>query len=308
MTMMQITILSLVFVLAAVAVVAAVMLLRPNLARQRLHEIGVTDARPAPADRWVSMIAGFTRPIGKLSVPEEGFEQSTMKLRFVHAGIRSASAPTAFFGVKTMLTLGLPMLLFGGLTLAGSPVRGNGLLMLILLAAATGYYGPNLWLASAVKNRQREIFENFPDALDLMTVCVEAGIGTEAALSRVAEDMRFKSPALGDEMRIVNLELRAGANREQALRNLAVRTGVDEVDGFVTMISQAERFGTSIAASLRIHADMLRTRRRQKAEETAAKIALKLLFPLIFCIFPSLMVVLMGPAAIQVYRVMSHGN
>ena len=308
MTMMQITILSLVFVLAAVAVVAAVMLLRPNLARQRLHEIGVTDARPAAADRWVSMIAGFTRPIGKLSVPEEGFEQSTMKLRFVHAGIRSASAPTAFFGVKTMLTLGLPMLLFGGLTLAGSPVRGNGLLMLILLAAATGYYGPNLWLASAVKNRQREIFENFPDALDLMTVCVEAGIGTEAALSRVAEDMRFKSPALGDEMRIVNLELRAGANREQALRNLAVRTGVDEVDGFVTMISQAERFGTSIAASLRIHADMLRTRRRQKAEETAAKIALKLLFPLIFCIFPSLMVVLMGPAAIQVYRVMSHGN
>jgi tight adherence protein C len=121
---------------------------------------------------------------------------------------------------------------------------------------------------------------------------------------RVAEDMEFKSPVLSEEMRLVNLELRAGADRERALRNLAARTGVDEVDGFVTMISQAERFGTSIAASLRVHADMLRTRRRQKAEEAAAKIALKLLFPLIFCIFPSLMVVLMGPAMIQIYRVL----
>ena len=123
-------------------------------------------------------------------------------------------------------------------------------------------------------------------------------------MMRVADDLQFKSPALADEMRIVNLELRAGADRERALRNLAIRTGVEEVDGFVTMINQAERFGTSIAASLRVHAEMLRTRRRQRAEEAAAKIALKLLFPLIFCIFPSLMVVLMGPAMIQIYRVL----
>jgi tight adherence protein C len=105
-------------------------------------------------------------------------------------------------------------------------------------------------------------------------------------------------------MRLVNLELRAGSDRERALRNLAFRTGVDEIDGFVSMINQAERFGTSIAASLRIQSDLLRTRRRQRAEEAAAKIALKLLFPLIFCIFPSLMVVLMGPAMIQIYRVL----
>jgi len=137
-----------------------------------------------------------------------------------------------------------------------------------------------------------------------MTVCVEAGLGTEAALNRVAEDIQLKSPVLSEELRLVNLELRAGADRERALRNLAMRTGVDEVDGFVTMLSQAERFGTSIAASLRVHADMLRTRRRQRAEEAAAKIALKLLFPLIFCIFPSLLVVLLGPAMIQIYRVL----
>ncbi|HJV62052.1 MAG TPA: type II secretion system F family protein, partial [Albitalea sp.] len=139
---------------------------------------------------------------------------------------------------------------------------------------------------------------------DLMTVCVEAGLGTEAALVRVADDMQFKSPALCEELRLVNLELRAGADRERALRNLAIRTGVDEVDGFVTMISQAERFGTSIAASLRVHSDMLRTRRKQRAEEAAAKIGLKLLFPLIFFIFPSLMLVLMGPAVIQLYRIL----
>jgi len=116
--------------------------------------------------------------------------------------------------------------------------------------------------------------------------------------------MDIKSPALSEELRLVNLELRAGADRERALRNLATRTGVEEVGGFVTMLSQAERFGTSIAASLRIHSEVLRTRRRQRAEEEAAKIALKLLFPLIFCIFPSLMVVLMGPAMIQIYRVL----
>jgi tight adherence protein C len=137
-----------------------------------------------------------------------------------------------------------------------------------------------------------------------MTVCMEAGLGTEAALTKVAEDIAHKSQVLSDELRLVNLELRAGAPRDRALRNLAIRTGVEEVDGFVSMIVQAERFGTSIADALRVHADMLRTRRRQRAEEAAAKIALKLLFPLIFFIFPSLMLVLMGPAMIQIYRVL----
>lgn len=304
MSLMQIAFLALVFIVVVAGLLGATALLRPSAAQQRLHELGAGEQRPAAADRWMKWIAGVTRPIGRLSAPEEGFEKSSLKLRFAHAGIRSASAPSAFFGLKTLLTLGLPMLTFAALTLSGSPVRGNLLLMLMLLAAAIGYYGPNAWLARAIAARQREIFESFPDALDLMTVCVEAGLGTEAALMRVAEDMQFKSPVLSEEMRLVNLELRAGADRERALRNLAIRTGVDEVDGFVTMISQAERFGTSIAASLRIHADMLRTRRRQRAEEAAAKIALKLLFPLMFCIFPSLMVVLMGPAMIQVYRIL----
>jgi len=174
----------------------------------------------------------------------------------------------------------------------------------LLGAAALGYYLPNVVLSRLVFVRQREIFETFPDALDLMTVCVEAGLGVEAALNKVAEDIEHKSKVLGEELRLLGLELRAGVDRERALRNLAARTGVEEVDTWASMLIQADRFGTSIAAALRVHSDMLRTRRRQRAEEAAAKIALKLLFPLIFCIFPSLMLVLMGPAFIQIYRVL----
>jgi tight adherence protein C len=218
--------------------------------------------------------------------------------------VRSPTAPTAFFGTKSALALGLPLLGVAVLSLGGVTLKGQNLLLALLALTALGYYLPNVLLGQAVMRRQRDIFESFPDALDMMTVCVEAGLGTEAAMVRVADDLQIKSPTLAEELRLVNLELRAGADRERALRNLALRTGVEEVDGFVSMINQAERFGTSIAASLRVHADMLRTVRRQRAEEAAAKIGLKLLFPLIFCIFPSLMVVLMGPAMIQIYRVL----
>ena len=301
----QIAILGLVFVVVAAGVFGIAAMLENSAARQRLGTLVVDDVRgPNVGGHWLQRVAALTRPIGQLSMPEEGFEKSSLKLRFVHAGIRNPNALPAFFGIKTLLTIGLPLAGFSLLTLAGSPLKGNGLLLAMLVLAALGYYGPNMVLSHMVMVRQREIFEAFPDALDLMTVCVEAGLGTEAAMLRVADDLQLKSPVLADELHLVNLELRAGADRERALRNLAIRTGVEEVDGFVAMISQAERFGTSIAASLRVHAEMLRTRRRQRAEEAAAKIALKLLFPLIFCIFPSLMVVLMGPAMIQIYRVL----
>jgi tight adherence protein C len=305
MSSFQFAFLVLVFIVVVAGCLGVTALMGPDAARQRLSELVASGAPRAHGKarllRWVSAV---TRPVSRLSMPEEGFEKSSVKLRFVHAGIRSSTAPPTFFGVKTLLTLGLPLVGFALLTITGSSLKGNSLMMAMLLLAACGYYGPNMVLSHLVKVRQREIFESFPDALDLMTVCVEAGLGTEAAMMRVADDLQFKSPALADELRVVNLELRAGADRQRALQNLAIRTGVEEVDGFVTMISQAERFGTSVAASLRVHSQMLRTRRRQRAEEAAAKIGLKLLFPLIFCIFPSLMVVLMGPAMIQIYRVL----
>ncbi|WP_280155684.1 type II secretion system F family protein [Piscinibacter sp. XHJ-5] len=306
MTLAQLIFLAGVFVLVMSAVLGAVMMLRPSAAQQRLRTL---DHAPEPAaasagQRWLRWVADMTRPVSRLAAPEEGFEKSNLKLRFSHAGMRNPNAPAAFFGIKTVLTIGLPIVAYAGMVLSASMPKGNNLLFVLLIVATLGYYAPNVILARMVRTRQREIFEAFPDALDLMTVCVEAGLGTEAALSRVAEDMGLKSPALAEEFRLVNLELRAGADRERALRNLAIRTGVEEVGAFVTMVSQAERFGTSIAASLRVHSDMLRTRRRQRAEEAAAKISLKLLFPLIFCIFPSLLVVLMGPAVIQVSRIL----
>ncbi len=305
MSPMQWLMLGLVFIVVVTAVLGVGALLKPDPARQRLRALdGGTPSRGPSGQRFLQVVADLTRPISKLSMPEEGFEKSSIRLRFVHAGIRTPIAASAYFGLKTLLTLGLPLAGFVALSTGGDMPRGAALMLLLLVLASLGYYGPNVVLNHLVKVRQREIFEAFPDALDLMTVCMEAGLGTEAAMMRVADDLQLKSPALADELRLVNLELRAGADRERALRNLAIRTGVEEVDGFVTMISQAERFGTSIATSLRIHAEMLRTRRRQRAEEAAAKIALKLLFPLIFCIFPSLMVVLMGPAMIQIYRVL----
>ena len=297
----------LVLVFLATFVVAIWMLARVagNPTSQRLKRVlegtGADVARTP--EQWVGRVANATKSFAKLSLPDAGYETSTLRRRFLNAGIRGASAPTAYFGAKTVLALSLPMAAFAVLALTRTSLQGVELLGVLLVASAIGYYAPNYLLQKAIVLRQREIFENFPDALDLMTVCMEAGLGTEAALSKVAEDMVHKSPTLSEELRLVNLELRAGASRERALRNLALRTGVEEVEGFVAMINQADRFGTSIAQSLRVHSATVRTRRRQKAEETAAKIPLKLLFPLIFCIFPALMLVIMGPAVIQMIRV-----
>ncbi|NSL54736.1 type II secretion system F family protein [Uliginosibacterium aquaticum] len=307
MTLVQIAFLALIFL--AVSGLVAFMLsgLLPSAVRDRLRTLGPasapSEARGGGAD-WFSRMASLVHPLERLSLPEEGWEKSGIRTRFLNAGIRSSSAPTLYFSAKTLLALSFPLIAYIGLSLSSSRMQLNGVLLILLLTASFGYYLPNLVLAHLVAKRKLDIFENFPDALDLMTVCVEAGLGVDAALGRVAADIETKSEVLSEELRLVGLELRAGSDRERALRNLAARTGVEEVDGWVSMLVQADRFGTSIAATLRIQSDMLRVKRRQRAEEAAAKIALKLLFPLIFCIFPSLMLVLLGPALIQIYRVL----
>ena len=276
-----------------------------NTTSQRLKRLMAVGAgEPVRArEEWLDKVAKATKSVAKLSLPDAGYESSALRRRFLNAGIRTASAPMAYFGAKTVLALGLPLLTFVLMTIGGSGIQGAVLLLVLLLVSTFGYYLPNYVLAKAVARRQLEIFENFPDSLDLMTICMEAGLGTEAAMNKVAEEIGHKSPTLSEELRLVNLELRAGSSRDRALRNLGIRPGVEEVEGFVTMIIQADRFGTSIAQSLRVHSETVRTRRRQKAEEMAAKIPLKLLFPLIFCIFPALMLVIMVPAVIQMIRV-----
>jgi tight adherence protein C len=304
MTGAQLLFLITVFVTVAAGILAVVYLFEPSAARRRLGLLEPDAAPSASGNPWVERLATVSRPFARLSVPDEGWEESPLRRRFMHAGLRDASAPLIYFGLKTLLALLFPALMYTGITMSGAGAGTMYQLFLVLLAAAFGYYLPSAFLARLVFVRQREIFESVPDALDLMTVCIEAGLALDAAIVRVAEEMQYTSPALAGELHLVTLELRAGSGKERALRNFARRTGVEDIDALVAMLIQAERFGTSIADSLRVHADMLRTKRRQKAEEAAAKIALKLLFPLIFFIFPSLLLVLMGPAFIQIYRIL----
>lgn len=305
MGLLQLSILVLVFLSVSLLAAAIFGLLSPTLMARRLGQlVEPTKGRLAEEDGWRRKVVKALGPIGKLATPKEGWEQSPLRQRFMHAGWRDDNAPTLFYGAKTLLTFALPglALLFIGIT--GVTLQEKYLLITALGFAATGYYLPNMILSRRVFIRTREIFETLPDAVDLMMVCMEAGLGMDAAMARVAQEMRLKSTELADELYLVGLELRAGASRERALRNLALRTGVEEVDELVTMLVQCDRFGTSIAESLRVHSDLLRTKRRQRAEEAAAKIPVKLLFPLIFFIFPALLLVLMGPAIISIYNVL----
>jgi tight adherence protein C len=318
----QIALLAAMFVIVFGAAWKAMSLLRPDPLKRRIDGIassaasagamggmpgamGAADAAGAAADdnpAWMETVAKVSHHVAKLSLPKEDWDKSALRRRFANAGMRSDAAPAIYFAAKTLLALVLPAIALIGITLFAGPDGHKYLLMGTLTTAALGFYLPNLVLNRLVERRQRSLFEDLPDALDLMTVCVEAGLGLDAAMQRVAEEIGVKSHALKEELELVLLELRAGAGRDKALRNLALRTGVEDIDTLTSMLVQADRFGTSVGDSLRVFIDALRTKRRLRAEEQAAKIALKLLFPLMFCIFPTLIMVLIGPAAMQVVR------
>jgi len=302
MTMANILMLAAMFLLVFGIAVAALLLLTRDPVKARLVAL---DERVKPTTRrghgWRERLADFAEPLAKLSVPTDGWESSPLRLRFINAGWRAPSAPGLYHAGKSVLTIGLPLVVW--IALPHHANRPLALTFLLLVGAASiGYYLPDFLLKRRVARRQRDIFEGFPDALDLMTVCVEAGLAMDAALARVGSEIGLKCPVLADELQLVTLELRAGSAKEKALRNLALRTGVEDVDALVKMLIQAERFGTSVGTALRVQSEQLRTRRRQLVEEKAAQIATKLLFPLIFCIFPALLVVLLGPAVIQIFR------
>ena len=293
----------LVFAVVGGLAVLAMTIFSPRTIRERLDVfIGKAESTQRESGGWVERVAKVAQPFTRLSLPEEGWEKSTLRTRFMNAGWRNPSAPTLYFAAKTVLALGTPAAMAFGLALAGTNLPGQSFMLLLLVTATAGYYLPNIVLGRIAKRRQREVFETIPDALDLLTVCVEAGLSLERALSKVASEIHIKSVVLAQELQLVLMEMRTGFTREKALRNLALRTGVEDVDTLVGMLIQSERFGTSMGTSLRVHSDNLRTKRRLMAEEAAAKIALKLMFPLIFCIFPIVLMVLMGPAVIQIVR------
>jgi tight adherence protein C len=306
MSSLQIVYVAIIFVSVTVAAIVVLLPFAPGRAKQRLDAFADAAAfgEKAAQAQWTQTMVNLAGKFAKLSLPAEGWESSPLRLRFLHAGYRGDTPVMLYFGAKTLLAVLFPVIAYIYIMLGGAKFGTNAMLAILLASGAIGYYLPNFVLSRLVFVRQREIFESFPDAADLLMVCVEAGLGLDAALVKVAEEMRLKSEALAEELHLVNLELRAGSSREKALRNLALRTGVEEVNTFATMLIQADRFGTSIGDSLRVFSQELRTKRQLRAEEMAAKIPLKLLFPMVFCIFPALLLVLLGPAFIQIYRIL----
>lgn len=301
-TMQWMFLMALFLAVAALTYALAALVWRPHNASARLAAV----AGRAEGVRWPSQLVRLATPLARLAMPANDGTGSAFRRRFFHAGWRHPSVPLIYFAAKVVLAVVCPLLLglALGLRPGGLPGTAQATLLSLLLAAAAGYGLPNAVLAWRIARYQRELLEAFPDAVDLIIVCIEAGLGLDAAIARTAQEMRLRSPALADELQLVGLELRVGVSREQALRNLALRAGLDDLGALVSMLVQADRFGISIAESLRVHAEGMRTRRQQRAEEAAARLPLKLLFPLIFCIFPALMLVLLGPAVINVFRML----
>jgi tight adherence protein C len=220
-----------------------------------------------------------------------------LRQRLVTAGYRSREAIVVFLGIRLAVSVAT-FLLFA------SPLIRRPNLFVALGAAGIAYVLAGMALARVARQRQHRIQLGLPDVLDLLVVSVEAGLGLDQALQRVGEELLFAHPDLSDELRIVNLEMRAGTDRIEALRNLATRVELEDVSSLVTMLVQTDKFGTSVAQSLRVHSDSLRTKRRQRAEEAAAKTGAKMVFPLAVCIFPAIWVVTLGPAAIRFIKVL----
>jgi tight adherence protein C len=235
------------------------------------------------------------KSIGRLTSSPKSITPKS-QLLMIRAGYRSSDAMWAMKGAKILTPL-----LFCGLVFVTGLYRLNPV-FIFAIALLGGYLLPDIWLMWRVSSRQHRLRKGLPDALDLLVICVEAGLGLDQALLRVTDELRITHPELCEELQLVNLEMRVGKTRIEALRELAKRTGLDDIKALVSMLIQTERFGTSIAQSLRVHSDDLRMKRRQRAEEKAAKMSVKMVPVLVFFIFPALMVVILGPAVLQIMR------
>ena len=277
------------------------LLLRKSVLMERLERLfpeqKIKKKRPAESGTWAFKLSRIGETI---KLPDREHSKYTKFL--VAAGYRKETV-YLFFGSKILLGCVLPLLYF--FFIAG-PQRSyftRDAILIMTACAIVGYLLPSYWLHSKKNNRQRSIFHSLPDVLDLMTVCVEAGLSMDAALIRTTETPQFDQDPLAREIRIVAMETRAGKPRIEALRDMAERTMVDDIRSFITMLVQTEKFGTSLSQAMRTYAESLRTKRRQIAEEAAAKTTIKMIFPLILFIFPALLVVILGPALLQISKI-----
>ncbi len=257
-----------------------------------------TSAAPSPFARMFAPMGSIFR-LGDST-------QSKIQEMLVHAGIRDKTALHIFMGAKLAVAMALPSLAVIGWLLyknaTGKPLNMRYVFMSAAVALVLGLLVPNMWLRGKANTRIRHIRLSLPDALDLLIVCIEAGLGMDAALVRISQEMTEAAPEFTEELILLNLEIAAGKPRIECLRNMALRTGCDEVEALVARINQSIKYGTNLGHSLRIHSDSLRVKRRQDAEERAAKTAIKLLFPLVFFIFPAIFVVILGPGLVTVLK------
>ena len=285
------------FAFVSLLVTAGALALAPGHAaviRRRLGEVSGKPVRSGSEN--VDKVVDTLKRIGN-AVPKSPSEMSKLQLRLVHAGFRRQDAIVVFLGIRAGCALAV-------FAVMAAPFLFRATIPLALGGAGFGYLLPGIVLARMAKRRQHRIRLATPDALDLLVVSVEAGLGLDQALQRVGDELTTVHPALSEDLRMINLELRAGKPRSEALHNLAARTGVDDLTSLVAILVQTDKFGTSVAQALRVYSDVLRTKRRQRAEEAAAKTAVKMVFPLVICIFPAIWIVTLGPAAIKFVQVL----
>jgi tight adherence protein C len=253
----------------------------------------------APVQSGPGFFAKLAEQIGQ-RMPVSAQDASATRRYMIAAGYRSEAAVRLFYGVKLVLCVVFLVIAF----LLRESVTTNASLriVVVILGGVVGYFGPGLYLERLVSARQERIRLSLPDALDLLVVCVEAGLGLDQAVRNVSEELKDTHKDISDELALVNLEMRAGKRRADALRNLADRTGEEELKKLVAILIQADRFGVSVADSLRTHSDFMRVRRRQDAEERAAKVGVKLVFPIFFFILPSMLVVAAGPGLLKIFK------
>ena len=247
---------------------------------------------------WIRLVNAIERS----GLPLVDTKDQALRARLAAAGYTAPHAPRVYTLVRLMLVVGLPILVLGWIWLSGTRPSMTRLYIYAMVVAVLGLYGPSLFIRAKADRRQREIINSFPDALDLMLVCVEAGLGLEAAFARVGMEMTETHPLLAEQLGAVVLELRAGRSREDALRRMADRAGTDEIRAFTTLLIQSTKLGSSIAQTLRIYASEMRERRRMRAEEKAHRLPVLLSIPLVVCMLPVMIGVLMLPAIIRVMR------
>ncbi|MCZ6800630.1 MAG: type II secretion system F family protein [Nitrospirae bacterium] len=241
--------------------------------------------------------------LGKVSTPEDEKSLTHLRAQLMGAGYRNFRGPVYIWGAKLLLLVLVPLIC---LLMPETPFIANLSLFhqftLLFCFSALGFYLPNLWLYNKVQNRQQKFVEGFPDALDLLVVCVEAGLALDSAIRRVGDEIALAHPVMSEELQYLSLQLRTGLTREMALRQLSQRMNVEEVRSLTSLIIQTDRFGTSIARALRVHSDSMRKKRFHRAEEKAAKLPAKMVLPLMFFIFPVLFLIILGPAGLQVAK------